>query len=790
MSIASRLSALFVAIAFLMACIATGMAAFREYRIDLGRLQEQSAAALRGHPALQWHIYRRDEGGLQRTLGDFFDHRAISAAVVFDNLGEELARRDREGRAGGTIAPFRAVRASLPDTESALVGFDANRQPGSTGLVAALLDRESPMQLSLPVFSAFNPGLRGLGEEDFAAALTRPRASSVYVVGYLQLGIDRDELLAGIRPGVSRAFLIGLAFTALCGVAAQQMNRRITAPLTQLARLADEVASGRLSEPVEIEGTGEIREIASALNSVIGGFSNYKRQLDVGNQLLNMKVDERTSQLTLRSEELSRAAEEVNETRSRLHRMAYYDSLTSLPNRQLFTEQLDLLLRLSQRNGEILALLFLDLDNFHRINESLGHGAGDRLLQATAQRLVEGVRDSDAVAHYADSGPQIEVSRLGGDEFTVVLNRLEDADSAALVAQRLIDALVEPVTIEQRELVVTPSMGIAIAPRDAQDAEGLLRAAGTAMHHAKSSARTRFLFYDHAMEAAGLERLALEEDLRRVIERGQLLLYYQPQVDTLSGSVVGAEALLRWQHPEHGTIPPGRFIPLAEEMGMMAALGDWVLEEACRQVKAWREAGLKLSRISVNVSPLQFDASFVSRVKQLLQQSGLPAATLELGLTESLMTGDDGSALQSLLELRELGVCLSVDDFGTSHSPMGYLGSYPLDELRIGRSFLAGDSDGGGRGERLVSAIMAMARSLGLRVVAEGVETEAQFQLLAQCGAHVMQGYLFSQPVLAAELKRMLSPWHFVEQIQGLGAPAQRGAAPGGIAPLSGTVGA
>jgi diguanylate cyclase (GGDEF)-like protein len=534
-----------------------------------------------------------------------------------------------------------------------------------------------------------------------------------------------------------------------------------------MARVADEIASGKLSNTVEIEGTGEVKEIATILNGIISGLSKYKTRMDVDHQLLSMKVEERTSQLTRRNEELNQAVLEVTETKDRLRQMAYYDSLTSLPNRRLFTEQLDLLLRLAKRNDETLALLFLDLDNFKRINDSLGHSAGDQLLREVGVRLSSCVRDSDVVAHYVESGPKIDVSRLGGDEFTVVLNQVDCAESARMVAQRLLDALSKPMEIGGHELVVTPSIGIALAPGDASDVDGLLKAADTAMYHAKAAGKNNCLFYHSDMDAAGVDRLQLEADLRKALERNEFVLHYQPQVDTRSGSVVGAEALVRWEHPEKGMIPPFRFIPLMEEMGFIGALGEWVLREACRQMKAFEAEGLMLPKVSVNVSALQFNTAFIRTIKTVLEETGLAPAKLELELTEGVVMADASATLEALTELKSMGLSLSIDDFGTGYSSLSYLSRFPLDELKIDRSFVI-EFDKSENDASLVVAIIAMARSLNLRLVAEGVETSEQYEFLTSNGAHVIQGYLFSKPLPAAQLKPLLAPWHFMEQVQSM----------------------
>ena len=622
------------------------------------------------------------------------------------------------------------------------------------------------LDATIPVLSLINPLEKGLSRSDFGNVLAEPQTTgSLHVVGYVHLGISRTLLLAGALPAAALTLGLTLAFVLLCTVFSFYFTRRITAPFSNIVRIADDIAAGRVEQSVRMAEDGEFKEIATVLNTIVGGINTYKTQMDVDHQLLSMKVEERTSQLSRRNEELNKAVKEVTETKDRLRQMAYYDSLTSLPNRRLFTEQLDLLLRLAKRNKEMMALLFLDLDNFKRINDSLGHSAGDLLLREVAKRLSGCVRDSDVVAHYVESNSRIDVSRLGGDEFTVVLNQLDSAESAGTVAQRVIDALVQPMTIEGHELVVTPSIGIAIAPNDADNVEGLLKAADTAMYHAKSSGKNHFLFYKRDMDAASVERLTLETDLRKAIERNELMLYYQPQVDTMTGSVVGAEALMRWQHPEHGLVPPFKFIPLAEEMGLIGALGEWGLLEACRQMVELQSLGLELRKVSVNVSALQFNKAFIQRVAEVLQETGLHPKRLELELTEGIMMDDSEATIGALQALKELGVQLSIDDFGTGYSSLSYLSRFPLDELKIDRSFVV-DFDKSQNDSSLIIAIIAMARSMRLQLVAEGVETSEQYHFLTQHGATVIQGYMFSQPVPVEELKPLLVPGHFREQIR------------------------
>ncbi|RLA46853.1 MAG: GGDEF domain-containing protein [Gammaproteobacteria bacterium] len=767
MTVAGKINILFISAAIFLGCVLTGYTAHHEYQADLDQLVQGSLAKVLSRPDLPVDIYHQNETRLTQILGEFLEPAAVTVAVAYNSDGEILARRDRANASPHNLPPFATVRANVAIVEPGLMGLGPERDPVGTGYWSSLISGESLIHLTMPVFSPVNPTQKNLTTLDFVTALSGPGAqNSLVVIGYIHLGIDRKQLLHGIRPAVSRVFYGCLVLILLCAVAVFLMTRRITEPLSQLAKLADQVASGEHREYVQIKGGKEFKEIAAVLNGVIGGVTSYKKEIEVDRKLLSWKVDESTSKLSMRDEELHKAADEITETKGQLHQMAYYDSLTSLPNRRLFTEQLSLLLRLNERNGKPLALLFIDLDNFKRINDSLGHSAGDLLLREVGKRLLGCLRSSDILTHYVESGPRIDVSRLGGDEFTVVLNQLDSIDSAGLVAQRLIDRLSEPMIIDDHELVVTPSVGIAVAPRDADDVEGLLRAAGTAMYHAKASTRGDFLFYNEEMQAAGLDRLKLESDLRKAIERNELLLHYQPQVDIANGSIVGAEALLRWEHPEYGLIPPFRFIPLAEEIGLIEEFGDWVLVEVCRQMNEFREQDLELPKVAINVSPFQFNPLFINRVKEVLIQADLPASMLELGLSEGILTNNDQSTIKSLRELTELGVYLSVDNFGMSYAPLSYLGNCPLDELKIDRSFVV-DCDSREESGKLVKAIISMANSLNLRIVAEGVETEGQYQFLSSNGARVMQGYLFSKPVPAEELKaQLVVPWHYMTQIQ------------------------
>jgi diguanylate cyclase (GGDEF)-like protein len=768
MTIAGKINLLFISVALFLALALTGLTAWREYHFVLDATVDTLVAKVRGRPGLQLALYRRQDEALQPVLAEFLDTPSVSVASARDGLGELLARRPASVDADRVSPPFKLLRDDLAEADTGLIALGSDLQPTGTGLWQAWSDTNLPMYLTVPVFTSVNPARQGLTPYDFFVAASESDGNqSLRVIGYMQLEISRVQLLEIIGPVVRKVFFSGLGLAVLCGLVVAVVSRRITRDLSRLAQLADDVTSGKVDKPLAIEASAELKDIATVINSVIGGFQKVKQESDVDQRLLNMKVDERTSQLSERDEKLNKAAEEINETKTRIQHLSYHDGLTALPNRRLFTEQLGLLLGLNQRNNQTLALLFMNLDNFKRINDSLGYSAGDQVLLEVGKRLTDSVRGSDAVSHFVDGEQKIDVARLGGDEFTVILNQIDNEKSAGVVAERVLKALSKPIIIEGHELVVSPSIGLAIAPRDGATVEALLKAAGIAMHHAKDSVRDKYLFYSGHMDATGVGRLKLEADLRKAVERNQLSLHYQPQINTLTGAVAGAEALLRWEHPEHGSVPPFQFIPLAEEIGVIDELGDWVLAESCRQMKEFDGQGLELPRVAINVSAFQFTVTFVDRIREVLKQYDLPASRLELGLSEGILMDEDRSTYQSLRDLKALGVYLSVDDFGTGYATLSYLSRYSLDELKIDRSFVL-DCDSNENRGKVVVAIIAMARSLGLGIVAEGVETEEQYRFLINNGAEAVQGYLFSRPVPAPELKRMLAPWHFVEQVQSI----------------------
>jgi diguanylate cyclase (GGDEF)-like protein len=435
-------------------------------------------------------------------------------------------------------------------------------------------------------------------------------------------------------------------------------------------------------------------------------------------------------------------------------RLANCDALTGLPNRAAFIRRLDAELRRSAHDGAVVGLLHIDLNRFKQINDTLGHAAGDQLLRQVAQRLEICVRGTDIVARDTPRTPGL-LSRLGGDEFTVLLSDLSREDHAALVARRIRLAMQAPFQVDGRELFVTPSIGIALFPGDGADAATLLKNAEIAMYHAKQQGAAQAEFYRKELNVRSLERLTLENALRRALERSELQLYYQPKIAILTGHIAGAEALLRWNNPELGMVSPAEFIPIAEECGLIADIGDWVLHEACEQSARWERAGYPPLKISVNVSRPQLVRNrMIEALSRLQAANRLGRGRIVLELTESLLMDDAEASIRMLGTLRDMGMALALDDFGTGYSSLAYLKRFPLDELKIDRSFIravpASPADAA-----IVQTIIVLARSLGLRVVAEGVESQAQLRFLAELGCDEYQGFLYSPPVPAAEFERL-----------------------------------
>ncbi len=426
-----------------------------------------------------------------------------------------------------------------------------------------------------------------------------------------------------------------------------------------------------------------------------------------------------------------------------IRRMAFYDALTGLPNRTLFRDRLTGHITRSKRSGTPLAVAFLDLDDFKIVNDTLGHSIGDALLKAVAERLTGLLRDSDTVAHHS------------GDEFTVIAE-IRDADDAERLAERILSGLRPAFTVEGHELHVTGSLGMAICPDHSSDEVELLKQADTAMYQSKDWGHNQYRIFSAEMGSAAEERLRLENDLRHAIERREFVVYYQPQVDSRTDAVVGVEALLRWNHPERGLVPPDEFLPVAEQAGLITQIGRFVLSEACALARFWHESGLEFGKIAVNLSAREFmQPGLIRTVSSTLETTGLPARLLEVEITESVAMHGTEHVLTTLGRLRDLGVSIAIDDFGTGYSSMSYLQRFPIQTLKIAQTFMR-DVCCDLESAAIAGALIELCKALELDIIAEGVETLDQVAFLAERGAHVVQGYVFSRPVPPEELVRLL----------------------------------
>jgi diguanylate cyclase (GGDEF)-like protein len=542
--------------------------------------------------------------------------------------------------------------------------------------------------------------------------------------------------------------------------------RRLTSPLTRLNAFAADLVAGRLDGEAKIDAGGELPDVASALNKVVMQRDSIALESSAQKNL-SAEWEQRIAELSHRNSELDDELREAAKTRDTLWKLAYYDSLTALPNKHYFVDYLERALHTAQRNGDQVALLFLDLNNLKEVNDSFGRSTCDVLRKEVAQRLTGCVRDSDMVGLNVESNSRFDISRFGSDQFAILLSQVEKLESAGIVAKRIVEALAEPFLIEGQPVSISVSIGISLAPGDASDSKGLIRAADTAMYHARKLGHSGISYYQNHMEEPRVDQIRLKMELREAVARNELVLHYQPQVDIRNGTIVGAEALLRWNHPEQGFIPPLQFIPLAEEMDIIAELGKWTLQETCRQLTDFEGIGLKLPKVTINISALQFSSGFIATVKEVLALSGIAPSRLQFELTEGAIITDIGGTIQALQALKKLGVGLSIDDFGTGYSPLSYLSRFPLDELKIDRRFITRSQESE-TDANLVKGFIAMAKCMKLRLVATGVETREQFDFLSANGVFILQGYLFSKPVDAEQLKPLLTPWHFMEQLMQL----------------------
>lgn len=509
-------------------------------------------------------------------------------------------------------------------------------------------------------------------------------------------------------------------------------------PLAEVFRIIDGSTRKTARDPMEM-AVEQNRTVGLTVNCVLIRRDGFESAIEDSAAPIHDRLGRITGAVIVFHDVSAARAMSVQMTHS-----AQHDTVTNLPNRMLLSDRISQSISLVRRQKKHLAVIFLDLDRFKYINDSQGHATGDKLLQFTAKRLLGGVRGSDTV------------SRMGGDEFVILLSEIAHPEDAARSARKLLQLLSAPHIIEGNDVQVDCSIGISVYPEDGEDAETLIKNADTAMYHAKENGRNNYQFFKAEMNLKSVERQSFEGSMRHAVEREEFLLHYQPKVNLETGEITGVEALIRWQHPDRGLVLPSRFVPIAEDCGLIIQIGRWVLREACRQARAWQDAGMRPLPIAVNVSAIEFrDKSFVEGVRTTLAETGLEGRYLELELTERVLMEHAESTAAVLQELKTMGIRLAVDDFGTGYSSLSYLQQFPIDVLKIDQSFvqrITGDPDH----SPIVSAIISMGKSLKHLVVAEGIETQEQREYLqAQCCAEG-QGYLFSRPLAAAQFAHLL----------------------------------
>lgn len=545
-------------------------------------------------------------------------------------------------------------------------------------------------------------------------------------------------------------FRVVLAVLVISLIVAYLLSRRlqhiIAGPIVKLAGLARKITNDKNYALRAVRETSdEVGDLISSFNEMLEEIQARDIALAGHRDSLEETVAQRTAEIKETNKRLELAKQKAETAAASLAHQAFHDALTGLPNRTLLNDRLSVALAHAEREAQKLALLFLDLDDFKLINDTLGHEVGDELLCAVSAVLESCIRAEDTVA------------RLGGDEFMILLTGIEDNEDAGLVARKVIDTLSQPLICSGHELHLAVSIGISIYPEDGTDGVDLMRAADASMYRAKATGRNLFKYYQTDIGAASCRRLALENHLRRAIERNEFSLHYQPQVTPGEQRIVGVEALIRWHNPELGMVMPDQFIPLAEDIGLISEIGEWVIREACNHGKRWHEMGFHDLQVAVNLSPRQFRKHHVEEVvTRVLSETGFPAACLELEITENLSMQNVQTTIVTLQVLQGMGVKLAIDDFGTGYSSLSYLTKFPIHTLKIDRSFVR-DIPQSKEDAALAKAIIVMAQGLGLRVVAEGIETRQQLAFFRKNRCDVLQGYLFGKPLPVEALDKLLA---------------------------------
>ena len=728
---------------------------------------------------------RRSEAGLERSATTFMrlattaEERTLGELVLghlekFKKLGAEIiAATDRQS---AELAPFRAKMEKIRDSVEDMIRRSIDRpDAGTRDKLEAALGIDAHIDTTIGALDAYlvsrDPGARdkaGVSKAAFDRIADRYRSTGLSGEEQTWLGKLSDNFAVvikardGILTLVDRKRDLLTKFETqrqrMVGLLGAQIVPLIRTAQTQAQRDVNFSTSTAILFLVVMTGFGVVVGGGTAVlltRGIVRPMVELKASAEaIGRGRLDHRISVKSNdEIGQLAASFNRMAESRQRSEEALRELAQHDALTSLPNRTLFHRRLVEAMDNARRVNRLVAVHFLDLDHFKDINDTLGHPSGDALLRQVAQRLERCVRKSDVVARLDAN----TVARMGGDEFAIVQTNLLHYDGIVVLAKRLVDTISKPFDLDGERVYTGTSIGITVFPYDGREAEMLLKNADLALYRAKQEGRNKYQLYDPKMNAEIQARKALEQDIRQALEMGEFFLNYQPQIELGSGRIVGAEALVRWRHPERGMVPPGEFITVAEQSGLITNLTEGVLRDACKQAKAWQEARLPRLRVSVNLSPIDFKRKdLVPMVTGIIEDTGVDPKRLELEITEGMVMTGVESVIATLQELHALGVELAIDDFGTGYSSMNYLKQFPVDRLKIDQSFvrdiLANDEDAS-----ITEAIINLGHSLGLRVIAEGVETEEQLEFLRSRGCDEAQGYCFSRPLGADEFAKLVS---------------------------------
>ena len=717
MGLLTKLNLLTVGLIFLTAIATTGLYLWKEWRLNEAELRTQGST-------LAAILAEASEHGLMTSdrayLLGILDSLAIEGDVAYVRVLDAQQRTFAERTFADSLQ-----NVAVPDLPRGIV------MPGPAKVDAALqmIDGRRYIELLTPVIASSAPISTGTPAEAGDDRFPTARVATNQPIGYVRIGMTFERQYAEFKRTIIGAMSIVALLVMLAIGATLLLTRRLVAPMRRLMRAARAVGSGKLDVYVPASSGDELGLLTHTFNHMTQRLSESQAEVATYQRTLEDKVTQRTKELEIAT--------------AHAYKLAQHDILTGLPNRSLLNQRLKQILAQAQRDGTHVACLFLDFDHFKRINDTLGHDSGDQLLQAVAQRLTSAVRESDTVA------------RLGGDEFVLILPGLDPAHATfetMTVLARVRESFLAPFRLSDQMPTLTCSVGVSMYPLDAGDPVSLIKQADTAMYAAKEAGRNAYRFYTADMNARVQLRLQLETDMRRGLMDDEFFLVFQPQIEMQSGRAVGVEALLRWRDPERGVIAPSEFIPIAEESGMIQALGARVLRDACRTITGWHRQGMML-RLSVNLSvqQLQHD-SWLGIVDEALASSGLPAHYLDLEITESVIITHPEKAVATLVKLKQRGVSITIDDFGTGYSSLSYLARLPIQAVKVDQRFVHG-LEQNRNDESITQAIIALSHSLGLRVIAEGVETAAQFEFLKRHGCEEAQGFLIARPLEEPELR-------------------------------------